>query len=114
MHRRRVLLVVTPHAYATALAASLDARGRYDVVVVNVMDGETEPRAVFEVVVTNLPFERHVAPVVISLPEPPASEFTVTTSDLRVAVPLDAAPLVEAIADLVERYSPGDQDVRAR
>ena len=108
MVRPRLLVLVTPHAYATALATAF--RGgkdnRYDVVVPNVMAGEdVHEDEVFNVVVTTLPVARGRGTVVVSLPGTAAERVTVTVGDLSVEVPVSGSSFLEDVVALVERYA---------
>ena len=107
MVRPRLLIVVTPHAYATALATAFRAGERYEVVVPNVMAGEdVREDEVFNVVVTTLPVAKGRGTVIIALPGTAAECVTVTVGDLSVEVPVSGSTFLEDVVALVERYGP--------
>ena len=108
MFHPRVLVLVAPHGYATALATTLRAGDRYEVVVPNVMAGEEADAedGAFDVVVTTLPVPRDLGRVIVSLPDTTAESVTVTVGDLEVPLPvtLTGPSFVDDIVAMVERY----------
>ena len=111
----RVLVVVTPHAYATALAAGLaGADDDLDVAVTDVMAGEQPDVGRVDVVVTNLPLAdaTTAVPVTIELPESPEEPFLVRGRDLTLAVPWRLGTLFDDVCDLVRRATSLDGERR--
>lgn len=112
MARPSVVVLATPHVFASIIADALRRRGTYDVVAPDLRVEEWPQGQRFDAAITSMPVSREVADVVMELPDTFERPLRITVRDVTVEIPVHVERPIDDALDALDRFLlVGDDEV---